>query len=265
MAQTTRTGRDTPDAVLASSAWTSQTGFLMRWCNRILPVVPDYSLGYGDGSAYGFQKAIGAAPGYGDAYDDGQDDGLVGGFSSGYATGQATLLSVNSPLYIYIYTGAFGDGFTAGTTYGVSIGLQRGASDGYESGYDAGLSDGVGDGFASAASGGGGDITSPSITVNSVPTLTTDPLVVTFYDATSLAFYHVTCRDHADGPRYTVFDPVDGEFLYPFDNDRSTKTGAGTQASPYVLTIYRLGGWPTNLSMDLRIRAIDKGGNVTEA
>src|SRR5260221_14732857 len=99
--------------------------------------------------------------------------------------------------------------------------------------------------------GGAGDVTAPVITTISLPSVTSDPLVVHIYDETGLAFYHITCR-HADGPRCTVWDPYDSAFIFPFDNTSSTKTGAGTSGSPYVFTIYRLGDSPSRINLNLR-------------
>lgn len=104
------------------------------------------------------------------------------------------------------------------------------------------------------------DLTPPVVTIISTPVLPTDPLVVHIYDDMGLAFYHVTCLDHAEGPRLTVYDPDDNGFVHPFSG-RSTLTGSGTSVDPYVFTIYRRGRWPTGIELSVRARAVDVGGN----
>lgn len=117
-------------------------------------------------------------------------------------------------------------------------------------------------------SGGGGDITDPTILTISQPVLSTDPLIVSVGDLSGLAMYEVTCRDRADGARLVVYSPLDGAgnagFLYPFAG-RSTVTGSGTIASPYIFTIYRQGRWPTGISLDVRVQAVDTKGNEVNA
>ncbi len=118
--------------------------------------------------------------------------------------------------------------------------------------------------YGAEAGASGSDTTAPVITVVSLPTLTTDPAVIEVYDETGLTFYHISCLDNVGGPRLTVYDPIDGGFVHPF-NGRSTLTGAGTSGDPYVFTVYRRGRWPTGNAITLDARAIDVGGNETDS
>lgn len=108
------------------------------------------------------------------------------------------------------------------------------------------------------------ETTDPTITVVSTPVTSLDPLVINIYDASGLSLYHITCKDRSDGERLSIYDPSDGTgnngFVHPF-NGRSTLTGTGTQADPYVFTIYRRGRWPTGLDLDIKARAVDTKGN----
>lgn len=106
---------------------------------------------------------------------------------------------------------------------------------------------------------GGGDATPPVVTTISLPATSFAPLIVSVYDAVGLSFYEVTVRDRADGMRLVAYDPTDG-FVHPFTGNSSV-TGSGTFASPYVFTIYRSGGWPSGISIDARVRAVDTSGN----
>jgi len=115
---------------------------------------------------------------------------------------------------------------------------------------------------------GSSETTDPTITVISQPTTSSDPLVVSVGDASGLALYQVTCKDRPDGKRLTVYNPIDGSgnagFVHPFGG-RSTVTGTGTFADPYIFTIYRRGRWPTGLALDVRAQAVDTKGNEINA
>lgn len=108
---------------------------------------------------------------------------------------------------------------------------------------------------------GGGDTTDPVLTVISYPVTPSDPLVVSVYDATSgLSAIELSCRDRVDGKRMVVYSTVDHAFIHPFSG-LSTVTGSGTSGSPYIFTVYRRGRWPTGISLDVRVQAIDSSGN----
>lgn len=116
--------------------------------------------------------------------------------------------------------------------------------------------------------GGGTDITDPSILTISQPLTPSDPLIVSVGDSSGLSMYQVTCKDRSDGARLTVYSPVDGTgnagFVHPFGG-KSTVTGSGTLADPYVFTIYRRGRWPTGIALDVRVQAVDTAGNEVDA
>jgi len=110
---------------------------------------------------------------------------------------------------------------------------------------------------------GSTDTTAPTITVISTPIGSQSPLVISISDAgTAYALYYLTCKDYPDNKRLTIYDPVDGGFVHPF-NGLSTISGLGTVASPYIFTIYRRGRWPTGIALDIRAKAIDASGNTT--
>lgn len=123
--------------------------------------------------------------------------------------------------------------------------------------------------IAIGGSGGGGETVDPVITTVSSPTASGDPLVISVYDAASaLALYILTCKDRSDGRRLTIYNPIDGAgnagFVHPFGG-RSTVTGSGTLADPYIFTIYRRGRWPTGLALDIRAQVVDAVGNEANA
>jgi hypothetical protein len=99
----------------------------------------------------------------------------------------------------------------------------------------------------------------PIITTIALPTTPDAALVVSLYDAVGLTFYHITCKDRSDGPRLSIWDPLDG-FAHPF-NGKSTKTGSGTTVDPFVFIVYRRGGWPSGISLDVKVRGVDFAGN----
>ncbi len=106
------------------------------------------------------------------------------------------------------------------------------------------------------------DGTGPVITIVSLPELNTDPVVVSVYDAASeFSLYQLTCKDRSDSPKQVVYHPTDG-FEHPFGG-RSTISGAGTFADPYIFTIYRRGRWPTGVELDFKAIAVDAAGNST--
>lgn len=106
---------------------------------------------------------------------------------------------------------------------------------------------------------------SPSvITITATPTISTDPFIVEIYDEVGFSLYEITCRDDVNGPKYTVYDSIEGDFLHPFGG-KSTVSGSGTLLDPYIFTVYRRGGWPTGLAFDIQARAVDSAGNEVEA
>jgi hypothetical protein len=115
-------------------------------------------------------------------------------------------------------------------------------------------------GVGTVSTGGPSDAVAPIVTVTSTPVGRLDPLVVEVYDETSLAFFEAIFREYADSPVQVAYDSQTG-FIHPFGG-RSTISGSGTSGDPYILTIYRRGGWPTGISFNLTIRAYDEGGNL---
>lgn len=109
----------------------------------------------------------------------------------------------------------------------------------------------------------GGDSVDPTVSIIALPVVNTDPLVVQIYDNEGLTHYQVTCQERQDGERYVVYDPEFG-FAHPYSG-RSSVSGSGTEADPYVFTIYRRGRWPTGVEIDIRVRAVDTSGNVDTA
>lgn len=107
----------------------------------------------------------------------------------------------------------------------------------------------------------GSDAVAPIVTIISTPTDRLQPLVVEVEDETGLAFYELINQDHEDAPVYVIYDSQYQTFFHPFGG-KSTVTGTGTSADPYVFTIYRRGGWPTGISFAVVARAYDAGGNT---
>ena len=113
--------------------------------------------------------------------------------------------------------------------------------------------------FANATLTSSGD--PPVLTVTSTPTLDTDPVVVTLYDTTPGLRTHVLWARFggAGSPGHVVHD---GTNFWPGFAARSTRTGAGTLATPYTFTIYRDPRWPAGTDIDLYVRAVDQHGNM---
>jgi hypothetical protein len=226
----------------------------------IRPRLSAYVVGYPEGIIQGYYngrtEVLGSQPFRGDGYDDGYNDGHDDGRSQFISIGVSIAgQQIIPPTNITPGT------FAQGQAQGISIGQSYGYDDGYDRGLDEGRSDGFVAGLASAPVASG---TASIITVLSTPIVPDDALIISIYNSKALSFYHITCQDGTRGPRYTVWDPHDGFFSFPFDNKRSTTTGSGTSTDPYIFTIYRLGGWPTGQSLDVRIRAIDDFGNESE-
>lgn len=109
--------------------------------------------------------------------------------------------------------------------------------------------------------GGASDLVAPIITTVSTPTERLQPYVVEVEDETSLRYFELICQDNEDAPVYVIYDSFFETFYHPFGG-RSTVTGNGTTADPYVFTIYRRGGWPTGIPFAINVRAFDYSGNV---
>jgi hypothetical protein len=116
------------------------------------------------------------------------------------------------------------------------------------------------DAFSIIIGGGSSDVVDPVVIVVSTPTTPDEPLIVQLYDTSAFSLFQLTCKDRPDGKRLVVYSPLDSGFVHPF-NGKSTFSGAGINANPYVFTIYRRGGWPTGLSLDVRAQAVDSAGN----
>jgi hypothetical protein len=227
----------------------------------VKPKLGAYVVGYPEGLIQGYYngriEVLGHQPFKGDGYDDGYNDGNDDGRSQFISIG-ISIATQQFPPIANIAEGSF----AKGQAQGIAIGQSLGFDEGYDEGLDSGRSDGFVTGLESAPASTG---TSSIITVIASPIVPHDPLIVSIYNTKAICFYHVTCQDGSSGPRYTVWDPHDGFFAFPFDNTRSSVTGAGTQADPYIFTIYRLGGWPTGIALDVRVRAVDNFGNESEA
>lgn len=106
------------------------------------------------------------------------------------------------------------------------------------------------------------DVTDPTVTVVSTPSTEENALVVSVWDAVGFEWMELLCRDRDGGPQLVVYDSSEG-FLHPFGG-RSSRTGSGTQADPYIFTVYRRGRWPTGLDLGIKIRVVDVSGNVKQ-
>ncbi len=107
---------------------------------------------------------------------------------------------------------------------------------------------------------GGGsaaDSTAPTVEIT-LPSAKSDPIVVTIGDETGLLDYRISFRA-GDGYRFEIYNPTEG-FLPPC-SVTSTVSGAGTDADPYIFTLYNAAGWPTGIEIDVKAGAIDTGGN----
>lgn len=110
-----------------------------------------------------------------------------------------------------------------------------------------------------------GDLSDPPvIDIISEPEDRLDPYVVEIYDDVGIQTLNISYLDHDGIFKLTVYDLEDEDFSHPFGG-RSTRTGSGTEVDPYVFTIYRRGGWPTEVNSTLQITVVDVGGNKTEA
>ncbi len=146
------------------------------------------------------------------------------------------------------------EGYTQGVGIGTIIGFDTGLSEGTDNGYAAGLSVVPPPAIVVIP-----DVIVPVVTVVSSPTSSIDPLVISVYDNVGLILYDLSCRDRTDGPRLVIYSQG---FVHPF-NGRSTVTGTGIEADPYIFTLYRKGRWPTGIDLDIRVEAVDTAGNVT--
>ena len=107
-------------------------------------------------------------------------------------------------------------------------------------------------------SGGSSDVT-PPVLVITVPTVPTEPLLITITEAASTLRVTECSIKIGTGSRIVAYDEVES-FLTPY-NGRSTIVGTGTILDPLVITLYRFGNWPTGIPIDAKIKAVDSAGN----
>lgn len=101
----------------------------------------------------------------------------------------------------------------------------------------------------------------PVLTVVTTPATSRDFYVVQVYDAVpGLRVVQLWAQTGGAGHRIDLIH--DGTAFTPGWALRSTRTGAGTLASPYVYSVKPDGRWPTGIAIDLYVQAVDQAGNL---
>lgn len=99
------------------------------------------------------------------------------------------------------------------------------------------------------------DISTAVVTVTSAPATRLDPLIVEVYDEDGLGHYELVADTFETSPRYVIFDSDENKFFHPYGG-KSTVTGAGTLADPYIFTLHYRGGWPTDVEIQVDVRKV---------
>lgn len=102
------------------------------------------------------------------------------------------------------------------------------------------------------------DRTAPTINSITLPVLDSDPYIINCYTTPLVEEVLISCRDGASR-RIDAYNTSEG-FIHPFAG-RSTITGSGTLADPFIITVYRRGRWPTGLELSIQTKIVDANGN----